>query len=75
MYAMTLIIFSLAGILFAAAMVCLVFILSRHGRWSFHEIPKLAKEGDRFAKAYLWFVYSAFALGFFLSLSSLFLRK
>jgi hypothetical protein len=72
---MTVGILSLAGILFAAAMVCLVFILSRDGKWSFHEIPRLAKEGDRFAKAYLWFIYIVFALGFFLSLSSLFLRK
>lgn len=72
---MTIVILSLAGISFAAALVCLVFILSRHGIWSFHEIPKLAKEGDRFAKAYLWFVYMAFGLGLFLSLSSLVLRK
>jgi hypothetical protein len=72
---MTVIVLSLASVLFFAAMVCLVFILSRHGRWSFHEIPKLAKKGDGFAQAYLWFVYVALGLGFCLFLAGLILKN
>jgi hypothetical protein len=72
---MTTLFLSLVGALLIAAVVCLVFIFSRHGKWSFHAIPKLAKEGDRFAKAYLWFVYTAFAIAFTFTLISLFLRK
>jgi hypothetical protein len=60
---MTTLILSLAGLLLIAAIVCLALILGRHGMLSFHEIPKLAKQGDRLAKAYLWLIYLAF--GFF----------
>jgi hypothetical protein len=63
---MTTIILSLAGTLLVAAVICLVFILSRHGVLGFQEIPKLAKQGDRLAKAYLWFIYCAFGLFCFL---------
>jgi hypothetical protein len=65
-------ILSLVGIIFTAAMICLVFIFGRHGIWSFHKIPKLAKAGDRLAKTYLWLVYFAFGLGVCISLLSFF---
>jgi hypothetical protein len=63
---MTILILSSAGVLLFAAVICLVFILGKHGVLSFHEIPKLAKQGDRLAKAYLWCIYYAFGMFCFL---------
>jgi hypothetical protein len=59
---MTTIILSFAGALLVAAVICLVVIFGKHGVLSFHEIPKLAKQGDRLAKAYLWCIYCAFGI-------------
>jgi hypothetical protein len=63
---MTVAILSLAGALLVAAVVCLVFILGKHGVLGFQEIPKLAKQGDRLAKVYLWLIYGAFGIACFL---------
>jgi hypothetical protein len=59
---MATIILSFACALLVAAVICLVVIFGKHGVLIFHEIPKLAKQGNRLAKAYLWLIYCAFGV-------------